>query len=282
MGAGAIDKRIGFMQGRLSPPVGGRIQAFPWDNWEQEFRDAGGVPLSLMEWTLDQDRLRENPLMTAVGQERIRTLSGEHGLRVGSITGDCFMQAPFWKTATPGARAALQKDFLAIVDAAGKTGASLIVVPLVDAGALAGPDEEDLLVEWLLAHEPVFQSARVRIVFESDCDPASLSRFLARLPGPSFGVNYDIGNSAACGFDPIDEITGYGARILNVHVKDRVRGGTTVPLGEGDADFPVTFGELRRIGYGGNYIMQTARARDGDHLGALKRYLSMIREWLQA
>ena len=72
----------------------------------------------------------------------------------------------------------------------------------------------------------------VSIVFESDYEPAALARFIAQL-GPDFGVNYDIGNSASLGFDPAEEIGAYGARIRNVHVKDRVRGGTTVPLGTG-------------------------------------------------
>ena len=32
-----MKERIGFMQGRLSPPVEGRIQAFPWLCWTSEF-----------------------------------------------------------------------------------------------------------------------------------------------------------------------------------------------------------------------------------------------------
>jgi hexulose-6-phosphate isomerase len=32
-----INSRIGFMQGRLSPMIDGRIQSFPWDYWENEF-----------------------------------------------------------------------------------------------------------------------------------------------------------------------------------------------------------------------------------------------------
>ena len=29
--------RIGFMQGRLSPMVNGKIQAFPYETWKNEF-----------------------------------------------------------------------------------------------------------------------------------------------------------------------------------------------------------------------------------------------------
>ena len=72
---------------------------------------------------------------------------------------------------------------------------------------------------------------------------------------------------AAAGFDPAEEIEAYGHRILSVHVKDRVLGGSTVPLGSGNADFEAVFAALGRVRYVGNYILQTARATDGDHAG---------------
>ena len=61
-------ERIGFMQGRLSAMVDGKIQAFPWNEWREEFPRASALGLTRIEWTIDQDRLRENPLNTAAGQ----------------------------------------------------------------------------------------------------------------------------------------------------------------------------------------------------------------------
>ena len=52
------------LQGRLSPVVDGKIQAFPWAHWRDEFPEAARLSLKLLEWTLDHDRLSENPLMT--------------------------------------------------------------------------------------------------------------------------------------------------------------------------------------------------------------------------
>ena len=98
----------------------------------------------------------------------------------------------------------------------------------------------------------------------------------------SFGINYDIGNSASLGFDCTAEVRAYGHRISNVHIKDRVLGGTTVPLGSGAANFPAVFSGLARVGYKGDFILQTARAADGDHLGALLRYKQMARDWIAA
>ena len=45
------------MQGRLSEIVNGKIQSFPWDEWEQEFSRASKIGISTMEWTLDHEKI---------------------------------------------------------------------------------------------------------------------------------------------------------------------------------------------------------------------------------
>ena len=275
-----MTNKIGFMQGRLSPLVDGKIQAFPWDSWRQEFPAAQGLGLGLMEWTLDQDRLYQNPLLTPEGQQEIRALCQAHRMAIPSLTGDCFMQAPFWKAAGQE-RAALEADFIAIARACSAVGIQMIVVPLVDNGRLEDARQEEAVVDFMLAQADLFRALGLRIIFESDFIPAELARFIARLPADGFGINYDIGNSAALGYKPVEEFAAYADRIVNVHVKDRVLGGTTVPLGTGNADFPMVFGLLRKAGYAGCMIMQTARARDGDHAGALRQYKAKIEAWIQ-
>lgn len=270
---------IGFMQGRLSPQVNGMIQAFPWDHWEQEFPQAEQLGIGLMEWTLDHARLSENPLMTEGGRARIAELGRRHGVRVGSLTGDIFMQAPFWRV--EGAeRTQRLREFDEVAAACAKAGIRFIVVPLVDNGAMRNPAEEDLVVKELTARAAWLREHTLAVVFECDYLPDDLARFMARLPAPMFGINYDIGNSAALGYDCGSEFAAYGERILNVHIKDRIRGGTTVPLGTGNADLPRALGELSRRGYAGAFILQTARAADGDHAGALRRYRDLARGWL--
>lgn len=274
-----ISQRIGFMQGRLSPLIDGKIQAFPWPCWQQEFHAANQLGLHLMEWTIDQNRLHENPLMTPEGQEEIRGLCKQFDLTLPSLTGDCFMQAPFWK-AEGQARASLEADFVAIVRACAAVGIKMIVVPLVDNGRLDSAVQENTLVEYLRAQSALLSELGAKVLFESDFSPRELARFIGRLDPDRFGINYDIGNSAALGFSPAEEFDAYGPRILNVHVKDRVLGGTTVPLATGNADFPTVFALLRAHGYKGNYIMQTARASDERHSEALKTYMQQIEAWV--
>ena len=48
----------------------------------------------------------------------------------------------------------------------------------------------------------------------------------------------------------------------------------------GDADFEAVFAALSRVRYAGNYILQTARATDGDHAGVVSLYRIMTTEWM--
>lgn len=270
---------LGFMQGRLCDQVDGKIQAFPWKDWEYEFSAAESINMSALEWTLDQEKLYENPLMTKEGQRKIHSLSSIYHVAIPSLTGDFIMQAPFWKSGADLERK-LQNDFLAVCDACSAVGIEMIIVPLVDNGNLENSQQEEHLVNFLLSNKKYFEKKSIKILFELDFEPSIVKRFINRLPCSRFGINYDIGNSAALGFDPRDEFAAYGTRIVNVHVKDRLLGGTTVPLGSGSADFNVVFSELKKASYSGNFILQTARATDGDHAGAIAKYRDMILGWV--
>lgn len=275
-----MNERIGFMQGRLSPLVDGKIQAFPWEHWRQEFLSSKSLDIHLMEWTLDQDHLYENPLMTEAGRSEIRVLCANNRVRIPSLTGDCFMQAPFWK-ASGDTRVQLERDFIAITQSCYRVGISILVVPLVDSGGLDNIDQENQLIQFFEAKENYFSSCNIQIAFESDYSPKELSRFIKKLNPAVFGINYDIGNSAALGFNVMEEFCEYGERIINVHVKDRILGGTTVPLGSGNADFSLVFSELSKIQYKGNFILQTARAVGDEHARILSSYYKQTIRWIQ-
>lgn len=267
------------MQGRLCDMVNGQIQAFPWDDWQNEFKEAYRIGIHNMEWTLDQENLYDNPLMVESGREEIKRLSSTYNVDVISLTGDCFMQAPFWK-ASGSLGASLIEDFRAIVKACSILNIKIIVVPLVDNGSLESQLQEDKLVEILLLENQSLVNLGVTISFESDFSATNLQRFIKRLPSKSFGINYDIGNSASLGYEVNNEFLHYGDRVTNVHVKDRPLGGTTTPLGSGAADFEAVFKNLSEYKYQGNYILQTARDADGRHGAVIKDYLDMTNNWI--
>lgn len=270
---------IGFMQGRLSPLVDGKIQAFPWDFWQHEFPSAKKIGLSTMEWTLDQEGLYQNPLMTASGQREIVALCERHGFSIPSLTGDCFMQSPFWKATDGTVYKMLTNDFEAIINSCAHIDIKLVVVPLVDNGSIENPQQEKILIDFMVGQEMTLRSLGIKIAFESDFPPVELHRFIRQLNSDVFGVNYDIGNSASLGFNPVEELELVGDRVFNVHVKDRIRSGGTVPLGEGAADFQSVFNLLKLYNYNANYILQTARDPNGQHKEVLTQYKNFVQRW---
>ncbi len=270
---------IGFIQGRLSPIVQGKPQAFPWTHWWEEFETAHQYGFTRMEWTLDNTRLEKNPLMSPAGRQSIQDLMGQYTLEIHSLAGDCFMQAPFWK-AMGTTREYLIETLQTVLTAAATVDIRWIVVPLVDNGRIETPTQKESLLQGITKLRSLLKAQHQKIVFESDFPPLELREFIEQLDPDCFGINYDSGNSAALGYDVAQEIEAYGDRIDNVHIKDRLLGGTSVPLGMGNADLPRVCALLKQHNYSGQYILQTARATDGDHVGALCRYRTQVQQWL--
>ena len=275
-----LDKaKIGFMQGRLSPCVDDKIQAFPWDCWREEFEAAQQNGFHLMEWTIDQDRLYENPLMTEEGRQEIKALMQNCNVNIPSLTADCLMQAPFYKTSGEEAEQLLE-DFENILKNSVKLGIKHVLVPLVDNGRVENEEQEKRLLHGLERIVPLLEQIGVIVTFESDFSPEKFSDFISKFDSRYFGINYDIGDSAYLGYNGDEVIGAYGKRVVNVHIKDLIFGGATVPLGTGDADIPGALNLLQRIDYSGNFILQPARAKDDSHVGLLCRYRDMVLNWM--
>lgn len=273
---------FGFMQGRLSPKVDGKIQAFPRDDWRQEFELAEQHGWRLMEWTLDQEGFEENPVMTQSGRREIRHLMQKYNISIPSATADFTMQAPFYK-ASGTQRLALLNQLERFLINAAEVGIKLTVVPLVDNGSLENEEQITSLKAGLQSLQSILQQNNQMIIFESDFAPNALAKFIADFPENTIGINYDSGNSASLGFHPVDEWRAYGERIKNVHIKDRLFQGTTVPLGTGATDFANLFKQLSAFSYKGNLIFQTARAdNDAQHVNVLNEYRRFIEEKIDA
>jgi L-ribulose-5-phosphate 3-epimerase len=267
---------IGFMQGRLSPIRNGRIQSFPWETWEEEFETASRIQIRKMEWTIDSENFASNPLLTSAGNEKIKSLMSLVNLEIPSVTCDYFMENPPWKTDPDG----LFRGIESILAGMSEIGAKILVIPLVDNSSLIDSKTYSQALHFFSQVSDLLGVSDLKIAFETDLGPERFADFMSEFAEERYGVNYDIGNSASFGFDPMEEFAAIGPRVVNVHVKDRVLGGTTVPLGTGNADFPTVFRCLNEHGYVGNLIMQTARAQDGKHAEVLAIYREQIASWM--
>jgi hexulose-6-phosphate isomerase len=249
---------IGIMQGRLSPPVGGRIQSFPMDTWREEFSRAREAGLDCIEWVYEVDTEAVNPLRTDAGVAEIRQLMKDSGVAVWSVCAGYYM-AERLVTSDGTPREAAVAHLTWLVGRASLLGVRYIVLPFVDESSLRSSKEIEGLLVVLKYIMPAAKRTGVELHLETDLQPANLAALLSSVGHPLIRANYDIGDSAAQGHDPVEELTLLGPWLGSVHVKDRMLGGRTVPLGTGAADFWTCFRLIHAAGFRGPLILQAAR-----------------------
>jgi hexulose-6-phosphate isomerase len=255
-----LTKQIGIMQGRLSPRIDGKIQAYPAKTWQKEFEIAQEIGYAAIEWIVEKP-LEVNALMSKSGMQEIKEIILKTGVRIDFICADIFMQQPLIRMSQE-IREENKEHLKNILVSAKEVGAIGVEIPFVDASSIKSESEINELISCMQEAFELAKEIGMKISLETDLNPTSFKELLDRINLNHVQANYDIGNSASLGFDPIEEINAIGKRILNVHVKDRKFGSTTVPLGTGDADIKLSLSRLSEINYLGGITMQAARGTD--------------------
>lgn len=254
---------IGIMQGRLVPKEEGRFQSFPAQRWRDEFAHARDAGIACIEWIYEEPNEDANPMRTDEGQAELKRLIAETGVSVRSICADYYMTKCLVRPdATADTDALGHLSWL--IGRAGKMGITYIVLPFVDSSSLTTEAQREALPGILAGVLAEAKAAGVELHLETDLPPQAFATLLARAGHSHLKANYDIGNSASLGFDQGEELTLLGPWLGSVHVKDRVKGGSTVPLGTGNADFPTCFQKIREAGFARWFILQAARGEEGD------------------
>jgi hexulose-6-phosphate isomerase len=243
--------RIGIMQGRLSPPAGGKIQSFPAD-WQGEFPKAQEAGMDFIEWIWEEDC---NPLFQHT--EAVRSLVADN-IAVESVCADRFMHA-----------VVVSRSLLSMVFAAcAHVGVKRVVLPFVDGSSAR--DFDPILLAAIIQHACKCAAPEgIESHVESDLPPSALKELCEACP--QMKVCYDTGNSAALGYDVSPEFAAYGDRIGSIHIKDRVLGGSTVPLGAGSVQWSALSTCLHNLDYRGPFTLQTARGESGAEVALARR-----------
>ncbi len=161
-------------------------------------------------------------------------------------------------------KAAYAQNILSrLLDSGHKLGLTGVVVPCVDKSSLQDRNTQHRLVTNLLPLVEKAEALAINLALETDLPPQSFTELLQAFGCQRVTVNYDTGNSAALGFDPIEELACYGDRISDIHIKDRVLNGGPVELGSGDTKFDEFFDALRKFNYVGPFILQAYRDDEG-------------------
>ena len=221
-----ISRDIGFMQGRLVPSEkDGRIQYFPEKNWKKEILIAKKNDFRIMEWTVNIENLKKNPLFINSEINEVKKYLKKNKMKVKSVTCDFFMQKPFFKNYK-------NKFVLNILKKLIKNGQNLgikfFIIPLVDQSSIRNKKQEKLLVKKMKELKNILRND-VKILFEIDYTPKKIIEFIKIFKSSKFGINYDTGNSAGIGYDFNDEKS-YFKYVKNIHLKDKKLKGKTLRL----------------------------------------------------
>jgi hexulose-6-phosphate isomerase len=255
-----LTNEIGIMQGRLSPRIDGKIQAYPANTWQKEFEIAQEIGYAAIEWIVENP-VETNALMTDSGKTEIKKVIVSTGVRIDYVCADIFMQQPLVRMTEE--TKSHNKEYLAtILKNAKEVGAVGVEIPFVDNSSIKNETEKQEFIDVMQDAFRLAKDIDIKISLETDLPPIDFKVLLENIDLDYVQANYDIGNSASLGFDPKEELEAYGLKILNVHVKDRKLGSTTVPLGTGNANINYVIQKLQEIGYSGGLTMQAARGEN--------------------
>jgi len=274
-----MKNKIGVMQGRLLPKYQGRYQAHPKGYWKDEFEIAKKIGLDSIEFILDYNDVEQNPLLCPGGVDEIKAMIEKTGVSVTTLCADYFMEAPLHSLDIE-TYSRSQKIMTRVISNASELGITDIILPCVDKSSLNKQDAVERFVKRLSPIVQIAEKKKVNLSLETDLAPKPFVELLDCFDSSRVTVNYDIGNSAALGYDPVEELDAYGNIISDIHIKDRELGGGPVILGQGSADFNIFFNKLSELNYQGPFIMQAYRDEEG--VDIFKRQLDWVRPFLEA
>ena len=268
---------IGIMQGRLLPKFKGRFQAHPVGNWDKEFSIAADLKLNCIEFIFDFNDYESNPLYTKSGINKIREKIDQTGIGVKSVCADFLMEAPFHSD-NPEVVSNSQSEIIKLLENLALLEIRDLVIPCVDQSTLKGQDKLERFINNIKPLIEVANKNKINLSLETDLSPELFSQLLNFLPYKCITVNYDTGNSASLGYDPLEEFKYYGHRISDIHIKDRKLNSGSVILGTGDVDFSRFLKALATISYKSPFIMQVYRDDEGVEI--FKKQLDFFRNLL--
>lgn len=250
-----MSNKIGIMSGRLSPIVNNQIQCFSEKHWQTEFEKAKLIGFDLIEWVFD---LNKNPIMDENQLNEIKNFSKKYDICINSVCADYFMVNKLFDVSHHDLEKNLE-ILNKLIQNCNYLGVKWLEIPLVDSSSLKNINSEQQFIQNLKSVLDFAEKNNVFLTLETDLEPSKFENFLMSFGHPNIKANYDVGNSTSLGYDIKTELEILSPWISNIHVKDRLVGGSTVPLGSGNVDFEQFFSTLYKVNYQGDLIIQGSR-----------------------
>ena len=160
-----------------------------------------------------------------------------------------------------------------------QVGVKSILIPVLEISEIRTPEEKALLLQSLKGPLHLAEQKNISLGLETELPAEQYLALVEDSHSPALGVYYDTGNNAAQGHDIAADARLLGPHLTGIHVKDRKRGGSSVLLGQGDADFRGFFTVVKEAGYIGPVILQSAFGTN--YLEIARRHRQFVEDCLK-
>lgn len=247
----------GVMQGRLSPPVSGKIQEFPVE-WEEEIYISKKIGLSHIDWLITESSLEKNPIFSVGKIESIGSIC------MDNLVDENFFQPDFF-----------YKNLSLPCRAFSSMGYRSITIPLLEKSSIFRKKNKFLnFKKQILLLSRDFPEMEFH--FEVEKFDKNFDQLISL--SPNFYLVYDTGNVSDYYSMKNQEkiIKKYRDKIKIVHLKDKSDDGT-VPPGKGRVDFKLIFSLFNSRSGEIKYTIQTARGESGLEEQTIKNHISFFK-----
>lgn len=266
--------KYGIVQGRLVPQCGKFIQNFPDKDWLNEFQIASRVGCSHIEWIVTRYRgINDNPLMDLLPDD-MAYLKERFNVEISAVCYDAILDRERCRLSNH------EFELATLATRCAQLGIKTIVLPLLEVASIRLPSMRMDALNTLKKYSQL----PVNFSLETDLAADELAESLAMLDtwgDLGIGVTLDTGNLTRLGYDIDEHLAAYGGRIDNVHVKDTLWGGRSVPLGSGNLDLGVLGRIVKATGVE-RVTFQTARLSGNTDIKTFQWNVAKCEEALNA
>ena len=269
-------KNLSITQGRHLRVINQRIQIFPEKNWKNELKLFNLTKLKFIEWVVSEDNFKKNPICKINGYKIINKYLKKNKVKCRSIDLDFIVKENPLKFSKKKIKT-LIKEIENISLNATKIGVKYLIFPFLENSSPTGKFNQDQLILILNKIRKKVPN-KLFLLLETDLKPIELLTLIKKMKNKIF-INYDLGNSASKNYN-FNEEKKYFKFVKNIHLKDRIKNGSTVRFGYGNANFKKMFTFLMKNKNNYDFNLQPARSKSNEDIREIKLNIEYIENLL--
>lgn len=204
----------------------------------------------------------DDPLLTVSGRQALKSVLSETGLAVSSVCLGVLNQWGF-KMADPEVRTRTTDLILRAMELAAAVDAKALLIPFFGNSDLVGDAlGQKRAAAGLAELAPQAERLGLALAIESFLNAADVSALCRAVGSPAAKVYYDVSNTTYMGYDPAAELVALAPLIAEIHFKDGKGDHSNAMLGQGDVNYPAVVASIRKIGYDGWIVLESAAPHD--------------------